>query len=85
MKLDLDKITKNFILTEGTGPTVVSWVQALSENIHSLKPRTVSENRRIEIMKHQIKEIKRSSRKMQEKISLLEEQVTTLKEEKNNE
>ena len=84
MKFNLNSLTKDFILNEGVGPTINSWVQALSENINALKPRSLSEERRIEVMKHQLRELRRSSRRMQEQINKLEEQVSFLQEEKKN-
>jgi hypothetical protein len=84
MKFDLDSITKRFILSEGKGPTISSWIQSLSEGVNSLKPRSLSEQRRIEVMKHNLSEFKRCARRMQEQISLLEEQVNILQEEKRD-
>ena len=84
MKIDLRSLTRNFILNEGSGPTITSWVQALSENINALKPRSLSEERRVEVMKHQLRELKRCSRRMQEQLTKLEEQVTLLEEDKEN-
>jgi hypothetical protein len=84
MKVDLRSLTRNFILNEGSGPTITSWVQALSENINALKPRSLSEERRVEVMKHQLRELKRCSRRMQEQLTKLEEQVTLLEEDKEN-
>ena len=84
MKVDLRSLTRNFILNEGAGPTITSWVQALSENINALKPRSLSEERRVEVMKHQLRELKRCSRRMQEQLTKLEEQVTLLEEDKEN-
>ena len=84
MKFNLDSLAKNFILSEGTGPTVNSWIQALSENVSALKARSLSEERRIEVMKHQLRELKRSSRRLQEQVTKLEEQVTLLQEDKEN-
>jgi len=84
MKFDLDSITKRFILSEGKGPTISSWIQSLSEGVNSHKPRSLSEQRRIEVMKHNLSELKRCARRMQEQISLLEEQVNILQEEKRD-
>jgi len=84
MKLDLNSLTRNFILNEGVTPTINSWIQALSENISSFKPRTLSEERRIEVMKHQLRELRRSSRRLQEQVNMLEEQVNVLEEDKKN-
>jgi|TARA_Y100001938_G_C8059290_1_gene416224 SMC interacting uncharacterized protein involved in chromosome segregation len=85
MKFNLDSLTKRFILNEGQGPTMSSWIQALTENINALKPRSMAEERRIEVMKHQMRELRRASRKMQETINRLEEQVNILQEEKRDE
>tara|TARA_R110002074_G_scaffold77885_4_gene176533 strand:+ start:3213 stop:3467 length:255 start_codon:yes stop_codon:yes gene_type:complete len=83
MKFNLHSLTKEFILSEGKGPTINSWIQALAENIGALKPRSLSEERRVEVMKHQLRELRRSSRRMQEQITTLEEQVTVLQEGNN--
>ena len=71
-------------MNEGVGPTINSWIQSLSENINALKARSLSEERRIEVMKHNLRELKRASRRMQEQITTLEEQVNILQEEKTN-
>jgi len=84
VKIDLNSLTRRFILNEGKVSTVNTWIQALSENINSLKPRTLSEERRIEVMKHNLAELRRSSRRMQEQINRLEEQVTVLQEDKRD-
>ena len=41
MKPDFNLLTRGFILNEGVGPTINSWIQALSENISAFKARTV--------------------------------------------
>ena len=83
MNIDLRSLTKKFILNEGKGPTLNSWIQALSENIISLKARSLSEERRIEVMKHNLAELRREARRVQEKVIRLEEQVNILQEEKD--
>ena len=83
--ISLDKLTKNFILNEGKGPTIRTWIQALGENINSLKPSTVSDKRRVELMKHQLTELKRTSRRMTEEIRSLQEELKFLQEGKSDE
>ena len=85
MKFDFHKMMSSFIINEGESinPTINSWIQALSENIGALKPRSLSEERRVEVMKHQLRELRRSSRRMQEQVTRLEEQVTVLQEGNN--
>ena len=51
----LNKITKNFILNEGKSPTFSVWIQSLQDNLNSLRPKTTSDKRRVELMKHQLK------------------------------
>ena len=83
--ISLDKLTKNFILNEGKGPTINTWIQALAENISALKPSTVSDKRRVELMKHQLTELKRTSRRMTEELRSLQEELKFLQEGKNDE
>ena len=85
MKNSLNKITKNFILNEGQLPTIDSWIQALSENINSLRPRALYEKRRVEVMKQQLSELRRMSRRMTSKISVLEEELKIIKEDRQSE
>ena len=85
MKYSLNKITKNFILNEGQLPTIDSWIQALSENINSFRPRALYEKRRVEVMKQQLSELRRMSRRMTSKISVLEEELKIIKEDRQSE
>lgn len=84
MKFSLHSITKSFIMNEGKGPTINTWIQALAENINALKPRSLSEERRVELMKHQLTELRRSSRRMQEQINTLTEELNFLQEGKKD-
>lgn len=85
MKVNLNKITKNFILNEGQLPTIDSWIQALAENISALNPKALYEKRRVEVMKQQLNELRREARRMNSRIGVLEEELKVLKEEKSNE
>jgi len=84
MKIDLNSLTRKFIINEGVTPRISSWIQALSENINAIKPRSLSEERRVEVMKHNLTELRRSARRMQEQVKKLEEQVNILQEEKRD-
>ena len=86
MSVDYQKMTKNFLLYEGCVPdaTILTYVQALSETIANMKPRTQSESRRLAMAKQQLKEIKKMARRMQEQITVLEERVNVLEEIKED-
>jgi DNA repair ATPase RecN len=79
----LNKITKRFMVTEGVGPTFQTWIQSLSDNLNSLNPKSLSDERRIDLMKHQLRELKKVTRRMNQQIIQLEEQVTLLQEHNN--
>jgi hypothetical protein len=85
MKQSLNKIAKNFILNEGQLPTIDSWIQALSENVSSLRPKSLYEKRKVEVMKQQLSELRRSARRMSSKISVLEEELKIIKEDRQSE
>lgn len=73
-------MTQDFILNEGQGPSVVSYIQSLGEVLSSIKPATVSDNRRLEVAKDNLLNIKRHFRRMDERIKFLEEEVKLFQE-----
>ena len=77
---------KNFLLNEGRIPNVniLTKIQALSEVIENMRPKTQVESRRLSMAKQQLKEIKKMARKMQEHINVLEERVNVLEEIKED-
>jgi DNA repair ATPase RecN len=86
MFIDYYKMTKDFLFHEGQIPeaSILTYVQALSETVANMKPRTQAESRRLSIAKQQLKEIKKMARKMQEQINVLEERVNVLEEIKED-
>ena len=86
MSVNYYKMTKDFLLHEGNIPeaSILTYVQALSEVIANMKPRTQVEGRRLATAKQQLKEIKKMARKMQEQINVLEERVNVLEEIKED-
>ena len=86
MITDYYRMTKEFLLHEGNIPdaTILTYVQALSETMAYMKPRTQAEGRRLSMAKQQLKEIKKMARRMQEQINVLEERVNVLEEIKED-
>tara|TARA_Y100000310_G_scaffold200876_1_gene200936 strand:+ start:1355 stop:1606 length:252 start_codon:yes stop_codon:yes gene_type:complete len=82
--VNLDNITRRFILNEGEGPSLQSYIQSLGEALENIRPGTRRDNRRLEVAKSQLKEVKRHSRRLQERVSTLEEQVKVLEEQKGD-
>lgn len=59
----------------GESSTPSSWarIQAIMESLDGLKPQTVADRRRIEIMRSHMKEVRRDFRRLEEKVRVLEE------------
>jgi len=61
MSVDYYKLTKEFLVNEGKTPdaNILAYVQALSETIANMKPRSQAEGRRLVMAAQQLKEIKK--------------------------
>jgi|TARA_R110000824_G_scaffold177610_4_gene357069 uncharacterized protein (UPF0305 family) len=82
MKVNLDDLTRRFILNENRQATVLTYLQALKETLGSIRPGTQKDYRRLEIAKEHLQEIRRHARRLQERVTLLEEQLQILEEGK---
>ena len=80
--LDLRTMTKRFIMSEGA-KKLVDWkslVQSIDEALSSLNPKSLRDSRRIELAKHNLKEVKSHLRRANERVETLEEQLRILEE-----
>ena len=83
MKLNLNDLTRRFLLDEGTvKPSVRAYVESVIRILDEVRPKSQKENRQISVAKQHLHEIKRLNRKLEERITLLEEQVKILEEGK---
>ena len=82
-QIDFDKMTRRF-LTEGQLPSVASFIQSLEEVLTKLRPNTRTDERRVEIAKSHLKEIRRSVRRLQNEVTLLQEKLQVLEEAKGS-
>ena len=81
VKIDLDKLTKRFLLNEGkVNPTVRAYAETVINILEQIAPRSQRECRKISVAKQHLYEIKKMNRKLEEKINLLEEQIKLLEE-----
>jgi len=79
--MSLDREWKNFLINEELDEkSIFTYIQGLQEIISNLKPRTVSEKRRLQLAKQHINEVRKYARRilnenmdLQEKLNLLEE------------
>lgn len=80
--LDLRTMTKRFIMNEGA-KKLVDWkslVQSIDEALSSLNPKSLRDSRRIELARHNLKEVKSHLRRANERVATLEEQLRVLEE-----
>jgi polyhydroxyalkanoate synthesis regulator phasin len=80
--LDLRTMTKRFIMSEGA-KKLVDWkslVQSIDEALSSLNPKSLRDSRRIELARHNLKEVKSHLRRANERVATLEEQLRVLEE-----
>lgn len=85
MKIDFDKMTRDFILREGQGPSIVSYIQSLGEALDAMRPNTIADARRLEVARENLLNVKRHVRRLEEKVNFLEEELKILQETKDRE
>ena len=59
---------------------IFTYIQGLQEIISNLKPKTITEKRRLEIARNHLREVKKFARRMERDMSILEEKVNILEE-----
>jgi hypothetical protein len=64
---------------------IFTYIQGLQEIISNLKPRTMTEKRRLQIAKTHLREVKRFAKRMESDMSVLQEKLNILEESKGDE
>ena len=83
MKVDLNGLTKRFLLGEAKSrPSVRDYVESVVNILEHFIPKSQRESRQLSVARQHLNEIKKLNRKLEEKITLLEEQVKVLEEGK---
>ena len=79
--IDLRKMTREFLLGENKRPDWKAYLQSIDEALGSIHIRSQRDSRRVELAKHNLKEIRRYMRRMEEQVTTLEEQLKVLEEQ----
>jgi len=82
--MSLDSQWRNFLNENLDEKNIFTYIQGLQEIISNLKPRTMTEKRRLQIAKTHLREVKRFARRMQNDMDLLQEKVNILEESKGD-
>jgi polyhydroxyalkanoate synthesis regulator phasin len=83
MKVDLRKLTRDFILGESLNkPNARAYVESVLRILDEVRPKSQRESRQLSVARQNLLEIKKVVRQLESKITLLEEQVRVLEEGK---
>ena len=82
--MSLNSEWKDFLHESLDEKTIFTYIQGLEEIISNLKPRTLTEKRRLSLAKQHLREVKRSARRMQNEMQILEERLNILEESRGN-
>jgi len=82
--VSLNSTWQNFLNENLDEKTIFTYIQGLEEIISNLKPRTMTEKRRMSLAKQHLREVKRSAKKMQNEMVVLEERLNILEESKGD-
>ncbi len=83
--MSLNSDWQNFLNESIDEKNIFTYIQGLQEIISNLKPKTMTEKRRLQIAKTHLREVKRFARRMENEMSLLQEKLNILEESKGDE
>ena len=63
---------------------IFTYIQGLQEIISNLKPRTITEKRRLQLAKTHLREVKKFARRMENEVGMLQENLNILEESKGD-
>ncbi len=80
--MSLNSDWRDFLTESLDEKNIFTYIQGLQEIISNLKPRTMTEKRRLQIAKTHLREVKRFARRMENDMSVLQEKLNILEESK---
>ena len=83
--MSLNSDWRDFLNESLDEKNIFTYIQGLQEIISNLKPRTMTEKRRLQIAKTHLREVKRFARRMENDMAVLQEKLNILEEVKGDE
>ena len=83
--MSLNSDWQKFLIESLDEKNIFTYIQGLQEIISNLKPRTMTEKRRLQIAKTHLREVKRFAKRMENEMSVLQEKLNILEESKGDE
>jgi len=84
-EVSLNSDWQDFLSESLDEKTIFTYIQGLEEIISNLKPRTMTEKRRMSLAKQHLREVKRYARRLQNENIILQEKLNILEESKGDE
>ena len=84
-EVSLNSTWRSFLNENLDEKTIFTYIQGLEEIISNLKPKTMTEKRRVSLAKQHLREVKRYARKMNTSIEVLNEKLNILEESQGDE
>ena len=83
--MSLNSDWRDFLTESLDEKNIFTYIQGLQEIISNLKPRTMTEKRRLQIAKTHLREVKRFARRMENDMTVLQEKLNILEESRGDE
>ena len=83
--MSIDSQWRDFLNENLDEKNIFTYIQGLQEIISNLKPRTMTEKRRLQLAKNHLREVKRFARKMNNDMDVLQEKLNILEESRHGE
>ena len=81
--MSLEREWQRYLLNESVEKDVFVYIQGLQEIVNQIKPKTMTEKRRLTLATQHIAEMKKHARRMQNRIDLSQEKLNILEEALN--
>ena len=78
--MSLNSDWRDFLNENLDEKTIFTYIQGLQEIISNLKPRTMTEKRRLSLANQHLREVKRYARRLQNEVITLNEKLNILEE-----
>jgi len=82
--MSLDSEWQQFLSESLDEKNIFTYIQGLQEIISNLKPRTITEKRRLQLAKTHLREVKKFARRMENEVGMLQEKLNILEESKGD-
>tara|TARA_R100000008_G_C3473677_1_gene110291 strand:+ start:143 stop:397 length:255 start_codon:yes stop_codon:yes gene_type:complete len=83
MKVDFDAMTRRFLMGESKErPSIKALVESVTGILENMRGRTQKESRQLSVAQQHLKEIKTLSRRLEERVFKLEEELQILEEKR---